>query len=483
MISGTTLGNGPGRRGVSPPTGLLMCGLVISFGAGCGSPPRGDLDALRAIGDASGLPGAIEYLAVGPEGGPLDEPDGPGPTLTLSEALRRAMTTDPGLQAALAGVRIAMADATQSRLLPNPVLNVVLRWGAGRPQVEASFTQDFVEALQIPRRASAADNRLREAVAEAVIVAIDVAAELQERYAAAQSAGAVVPLLIERLGLLDQLTAVARARLEAGEGTRIDLATLEAQRIQMEVEMDRALLGRRESRLRLARLIGEPSSEAAWELDEWAAAEIEPESESRWIDAALAHRPEVRAIVWRLRALGDDEALARLLPWEGASIGVDAERDDRWFAGPSISTPIPVFDFGQGRRARILAERMEARHDLTRARRRVVEEVRVSYQSMLTGAENLGRIRRELIPLLEERRGLAEDAYRAGESDVTALILAEQDLRAAQAQAIEVGEQAAVSFVRLQRAVGGPGVAASPGSPPISFALPTSRVTSSVPLP
>ncbi len=191
----------------------------------------------------------------------------------------------------------------------------------------------------------------------------------------------------------------------------------------------------------------------------------------------------MRAIVWRLRALGDDEVLARLLPWEGASIGVDAERDDRWFAGPSISTPIPVFDFGQGRRARILAERMEARHDLTRARRRVVEEVRVSYQSMLTGAENLGRIRRELIPLLEERRGLAEDAYRAGESDVTALILAEQDLRAAQAQAIEVGEQAAVSFVRLQRAVGGPGVAASPGSPPISFALPTSRVTSSVPLP
>ncbi|MFN0133816.1 MAG: TolC family protein [Phycisphaerales bacterium] len=407
---------------------------------------------------------AIEFKTVGPEGGPLDEPaDSSGETsgnLTLSDAVRRAVTSDPGLQAALARVRIAMAEADQSRLLPNPVLNVVLRWGPGKPQIEASLAQDFVQALQIPRRASAADNRLRQAAADAVTTAIDLASETQERYAAAQASASLVPLLRERLGLLDRLEGVAKAKLDAGEGTRSDLTVLQAQRVELQVEIDQAVLVEREERLRLARLVGEPSSAARWTLDRWAAPTIDMQTESRWIDAALIQRPEVLAIAWRLKALGDDEALVRLLPWEGASAGIDVQRDDKFFAGPSVSTPIPIFDTGQARRARVTAEQIEARHDLTLAKRKIVEEVRVAYSTLTASAANLTRIRSELIPLQEQRRTLAENAYTAGQTDVTALFLAEQDLRVAQARAIDVERQAALALVRLERAVGGPGVMA-----------------------
>lgn len=439
---------------------------------GCQSTPRADVDAARDAGDAAGLSAPIEFIAVGPEGGPLDEAAATGASLTLADALRRAVTTDPGLQAAMARVRIATADADQSRLLPNPVLSFVLRRGPGQPQIEASLAQDFVQALQIPRRASAADNRLRQAAADAVTVAIDVASEVQERYASAQASAELVPLLRDRLVLLERLAAVAASRLDAGEGTRSDLTTLQAQAVELRVDIDQAVLVEREERVRLARLIGEPSSAASWTLDRWTAPGTDLQPESRWVEQALVHRPEVQSIAWRLRALGDDEALARLLPWEDASIGVDAQRDDDWFAGPSISAPIPVFDTGQARRARVTAEQFEARHELTLARRRVVEDVRIAYQTMSASNANLARIRGELVPLQESRRQLAEEAYRAGQSDVTALFLAEQDLRLTQAKAIEVERQAATALVRLQRAVGGPGVSRSlmttrpPPSPP-----------------
>lgn len=108
---------------------------------------------------------------------------------------------------------------------------------------------------------------------------------------------------------------------------------------------------------------------------------------------------------------------------------------------------------------RVTAEQLEARHELTLARRKVVEEVRVAFQTLTASNANLDRIRNELIPLQQQRRTLAEDAYRAGQSDVTALFLAEQDLRLTQAKAIEVERQASTAFVRLQRAIGGPGVA------------------------
>jgi len=417
-----------------------------------------EANAARALG----LDEAITFRT---EGGPLDESDSSG-MLTLPDAVRRAATTDPGLQAALARVRIAMADADQARLLPNPVLNVVLRWGPGKPQFEVSLAQDLIQMLRVPRQSSAADNRLRQVAADAVTVALDVTSEVQERYTAVQASAALVPLLQERLSLIERLVATARSRLDAGEGTRADVATLNAQRVELLVEIDSVRLTEREERLRLARLIGEPSAAATWTLDAWTSPSIGDQPEASWVDAGLQHRPEIQAIAWRLKALGDDEALVRLLPWEGANAGIDVQRDDKFFAGPSVSTPIPVFDMGQAHRARVAAEQIEARHELTLAKRKIVEEVRVAFQTLAASKSNLSRIQSELIPLQHQRRQLAEDAYRAGQTDVTPLFLAEQDLRVAQAQSIEVERQAASALVRLQRAVGGPGVAASMANSP-----------------
>lgn len=444
----------------------LLTALVTFGVTACGALPKTTVEPESAIATAARLPGAIEFRLVGPQGGALDEDDPVPSELHIDEAVRRAVTSDPGLQAALARVRIAIAEADQARLLPNPVLSIVFRTGGGSPQIEASFVQEFVQALQRPTRAGAADNRLRAVAADAVVAALDVISDVQESYVEAQSSAALVPIFEERLRLLERLVSTARARLDAGEGTRGDVVTLDAQRVELQVSIDRTRLDERTSRLRLARLIGQPTSEASWTLDPWGSPGTPQQSEREWTDAALLSRPEIQSIAWRLRALGDDEGLLRLLPWEGAGVGIDAQRDGEWQLGPSLSAPLPIFDDGSARRSRNVAEQLEARHDLTLAKRRVVEEVRVAYQSLAASAANLGRIRSELIPLQQQRRQLAEDAYRAGQTDVTPLFLAEQDLRIAQLQAVEVEARAAQALVRLQRAVGGPGVAERLASAP-----------------
>lgn len=446
--------------------GASRCVLPFAIGPllflvpGC-TPNRPDPQTEAIAARAVGL---SEDLAFRAEGGPLDEPATIG-VLTLADAVRLAATTDPALQAALAQVRVALADADQARLLPNPVLDFALYWGPGKPQIEISLTQDFIRILQIPRRSSAADNRLRQAAADAVTVALDVVAGVQARYVAAQSKEALIPLLLERYGLLGKLVDTAKARLDAKEGTRGDLTTLEAQRVELEVAIAEARRELQEDRLRLSRLIGAPSGEANWKLERWSAPAIATNVEARWIESALAHRPEVQAAAWALSALGDEAALVALLPWEGASLGVASQRDDQsFFTGPAISTPIPIFDMGQAKQARATAEQIEARHNLILAKRKVVEEVRVAFQSLEASTVILQRLQSELVPLQQQRRQQAEDAYKAGQTDVTALFLAEQDLRAAQARVIEVEEQMSISLLHLQRAVGGSGVAASLGA-------------------
>lgn len=416
---------------------------------------RQEPPAEAAIESALGLGEALIFRV---EGVPLDE-EAAGAGLTFADATRRAVTTDPGLQAALAQVRIALADSDQARLLPNPVLDMVLRFGSGSPQIELGLGADLARALQTERRTNAADNRLRETAANAVGVALDVVAAVQEQYIVVQAWDRLVPDLEGRVDLLRRLAAVAVDRLAAGEGTRGDVTTLEAQRVELEVEVADANQQRRQERLRLARLIGEPSGTAQWTLDPWVPPGTELAEERLWIQTALLQRPEIQSIGWRLAALGVDMELAQLLPWEGGQVGISAEKGDEWSLGPFLSTPLPIFDKGQARKDRVRAEQIEAGHQLTLAQRKVIEEVRIAYQDIVAGRSNLDRIRNELLPLQQQRRQATEDVYQI-ENDITPLLLAEHDLRAVQTLAIVTERQTALALVRLQRAVGGPNAAA-----------------------
>jgi outer membrane protein TolC len=352
-----------------------------------------------------------------------------------------------------------MADADQARLLPNPVLNFVLRWGPSSPQIEVSLVEDFIHALQTRTRSSAADNRLRQAAAEAVTEALDVVADVQGSYAQTQVASRLVASFRSRLELLERITQVAQSRLAAGEGVLSDVTTLESQRVELEVQLDEAEHVERAERLKLARLIGEPSGQASWKLDDWSLPQPMSTEEDQWIRTGLQHRPEIQAVTWKLAALGDEYALARLFQWQGARGGVDIQDPD-WFVGPSFSTPLPLFDTGEARRKRVTSEQIEARHELTAAQRQVVEDVRLAYLDLEEGIRHLARVRDELMPLLERRRQQAERSYQGGQTDITPLLLAQQDLRAAESLQIEFERETSDSLIRLRRAAGGPGVAA-----------------------
>jgi outer membrane protein TolC len=152
--------------------------------------------------------GIAAELTFHSEGGPRDEVPADAKDdvhLGLDAAVRRAVLTDPGIQSALAHVRVAMADAEQARTLPNPILGFIYRWGPGTPVIEATLSESILGVLQRPRRASAADHKLRQAAADALTVALDAVAELQEQYADAQTADQLVPLLEERSSLLRRL--------------------------------------------------------------------------------------------------------------------------------------------------------------------------------------------------------------------------------------------------------------------------------------
>lgn len=412
--------------------------------------------------------GVADPIAFKVHGGPIDVDVAAPTVLTLPDALRLALTNAPRVQAAAARARAALAEAEQARLWPNPVLGVAVRFpeGGGTPDVEAGLAADLLALLQRPRRASAADHRLRAASSEALGAALDVVADVQERYAAVQALDAQVAVLGERRQIIGRLLESAKARLDAGEGTRLDVLTLDTERVELEGEIAERAAERRDQRLALARLIGTPSTEAEWRVSPWEPTPLPALPESAWVSTALERRPEIQARRWELAALGDEAALTRFAPFDGAEVGAEAERDDGWSLGPAASSPLPLFDWGQGRRAKARAEQIEARHQLTEARRQVVEDVRRALAALAGARAALERVELELVPLQRQRREQAEAAYQSGSADVTAVLLAEQGFQTSRAKRIELQRKASAALFRLRRAAGGPGAAATLARPP-----------------
>lgn len=476
-------------RKFCPPWLCVTCAAALTA-AGCTSTvPSTHFSS--AVAHATGAASPIQFRLVG-EAVDLDGNVAPGTTsetattLTLDDALRRSLSHSPEIQSSLARVAGARADTRQARLLPNPILDLILRFpeGGGTLEVEAGLSMDLISLLSRPGRSRAADNRLRSAASEAVSQVLDGVAEVQQRYVAVQSLDALLGVLEERLTIANRLFQFFQDRLQAGEGTRLDVLTLESQRTELQVEIADRQLERREERLALSRLIGQPSGSADWRVTPWQPARTPAISESGWIALAMDHRPEIQARRYELAALGIELSLTRFSPFYGSGPGVAAERGDgNWAIGPAISTPLPLFDFGQARRARARAAVIEARHNLTGAQREVVEEVRRSLAAFASSQDNLRRVRTELVPLAQQRRDQAEAQFRGGETNILALLIAEEALQSSQIRLVELERKNTEALVRLHRAVGGAGVAGDGDavSPPQAPPAPATNPAASQP--
>ncbi len=440
---------------------VMVCSI-----AGChATRPDVQADAARA----TGIDRAIVFRE---QGEPVDNPPLDSETLTLTQATRLALEHDARIQSAIAKVRMAEADANQARLLPNPVLGIDVRYprGHGAGQVfEATISEDLTQLLQKPAQIAAADDRLRGAAADALSVVLDVMAEVQSVFISACEVEAETRISAGRDAGLRRIHEIAVLRQNVGDASRLDVMTLESQIAQTALDSSDLRLRQKDLRLQLAKLIGEPRAKADWRL-------VPPEtpmnlaaSESEWLETGLLHRPELQSKVWELRALGDDLTIASLSPIQGANIGAHVERDPAWRWGPTLSIPLPVFDWGQQARTKVEAQRIGARHDLVELQRKLIEEIRLAYATQAEATANLKQVQQTLMPLQKAQLDQADISYRSGDIDLAASLLAHNDYGLAQVRAGKLEESAWLARIRLERAAGGtafsPGVASTQRSP------------------
>jgi outer membrane protein, heavy metal efflux system len=328
--------------------------------------------------------------------------------LTADDAVQIALLNNRDLQALYSDLGVAQADLVQAGLLGNPIFDAAVLFpvsGGGRPDLELGAAMNFLNIFYIPLRKRVAAARFEEVKTRVAGSVLDFAGRVRSAFYAYQADEQMLELRQTIVQALSASLEIARRLSEAGNITDLDLARERAQFETAKLALRSAEIALRQSREELNIVMGLWGEQLQWQSDgrlpdipeqPVSTKDIERRALEQSLDLANARQ--------RIAATGEQLGLTRwttLLP--ELSAGPQAERNDgEWEIGPRLEFPIPLFDQGQARVGRGVAELRRARQEYYGAAVRIRATAR-ALRDRVDGARDRALYYRDILLPLHER--------------------------------------------------------------------------------
>lgn len=391
------------------------------------------------------------------------------PPLTLERAWQLAEEANPSLKAAQANLAAAEGQLTDTRglLWNNPQVaaerlrRTVPQPGLGN-DIQREWRADISQTLEIAgqhghrREAAAQDLSARkEAVEEA---RRQVRADVEQKFFRVLGLQTRADTEAELVGLIKEAAGAVRKRFEAGEDTKLDSNLAEVE------------LGRAESQLAAAReqlIAARTELAATLQLP----AEMLPEVQGTlYADTALpytreqllasaASRPLLRALDHQEQAARSRLGLERAAVYPDVTVGLFASREGpgdarERLSGFNVSLPLPLFRRNAAGIGRATTELTQTQIE----RQAAIRDTRAGVGALWQRLDSLrGRVRwleQLVLQRVQENQRLSTAAYRAGEINLTQLLVATRQVLDTRREVLDAMTELALTRVELERAAG-----------------------------
>jgi outer membrane protein, heavy metal efflux system len=383
--------------------------------------------------------------------------------LTLKEAITIAETRAPTVTLARGAVKEAAARRVGTGFVvpSNPRLQV-----EGRPPITGGTLGDigYGGSLEVPLDLGGGPGaRMREADRGVSVAQGELSVEAKSAKATVWSAYIRVHVAQLRIAALERAASNAqrmldatRERVRAGASGETDelLAAVEvgelgAARMRARGNYDAEMMALRDS-------LDLPANSALSLVTPFSDPPEAP-AESALAQRAQQNRPELALSTARTKyLLAVDERLGReVFPRFGVYAGVDAAPVSPIFGVLGLSVELPVAQRNKGPRAVVAAagDLEQQRRELLE--RRVLREVLAARAEYVARVLELREIGKNALPASERAFELVEIGWRAGHFDVFRLTSGLRELNRIRVLQLDAFENAWLSFVRLDQAVGG----------------------------
>ena len=395
-------------------------------------------------------PLSLFLLLFGLLGGPVE-----ARTLGFDEALRSALGANPELAAVARGPGIAEGERRQAALLPNPSLS----WETEDTRRDRSTTTlSLTQPLELggKRGARVAVAERGEAIAEMELEVRrnTLRAEVLEAFQAAQQAQERLRLGEESVSLAQRGLRAAEARVRAGKSAPLEATRAQVQLAEVELDLQRARIGRDQAYRVLAGLMGQAEAGFA-EVAGNADLPAPPQAAQllRRLDEAAELRLALLQVDQREAAV--QLARAERVPNLDVSLGSQYDHEARERVNlVGLSLPLPLFDRNQGR---LLAEarRADQARDLRNATElRLRRETQQALDLWGSAQHEARTLRDTLLPAARQALDSATRGFEMGKFGFLEVLDAQRTLLAARDQYLQALARLAEARGRTERIFG-----------------------------
>ena len=290
--------------------------------------------------------------------------------LTWDQAKAKFEAVNPVLKADAANVDEMKAEEITAFLRPNPQLTlsedglqIARHNGVWAPLSGAQYQPNFsyLHERQHKRelRLESAKEGTEITESQHVDLEINLIFGLRSAFVQTLQAKAVLGLAKADLEYWDKIIDISRARFNAGDIAKIDLARIELQRVQYESEVETATVNLRQQKIQLLMLLDDRTPVDQFDVS--GKFDLGPDLQplSDYHQVALDNRPDLRAAIETIEQSQTNHKLAIANGSTDPTLGAwytwnpsFNNPNDQQTLGLSVSIPLRIFDKNQGEKKR-----------------------------------------------------------------------------------------------------------------------------------
>jgi cobalt-zinc-cadmium efflux system outer membrane protein len=262
---------------------------------------------------------------------------------------------------------------------------------------------------------------------------------LRSAFVQTLQAKAVFELAKADLDYYDKIIDISRARFNAGDLAKIDLARIELQRVQYESEIETAIVNLRTQKIQLLLLLDDRTP--VDQFDVTGTFDLGPELQplSEYHQIALDNRPDLRAAIQTIQQSQTNHKLAisngSTDPTFGAWYTYNSSTNNpnaNQTLGLSVSIPLRIFDKNQGEKKRTLIDIDRSQQAAEAAKAQVFSDVDDAYELVRSNIALIKPYKAQYLDQSVYVRDTVTFSYEHGGASLMDFLNAQSDYRVVQ---------------------------------------------------
>jgi len=356
--------------------------------------------------------------------------------ITLDEAIRLALASNPTLRSTTQSVAIADATRTQAGLRVNPELSV-LREGMDRSN--RTQTVQINQRLELGGKRSArvdvAEQERQVAVQDVAVAQAQLRADVTTLYFEALIAQERLELARASVQVAEKATLVASKRVTAGRISPIEQSRSRVAEAGVRLELAQASSEVSLARQRLAALWGRTDAiQLSLERPADDISALPPLDEVR---RQLEAGPQLRRAREQVAREEAQVTLERAQRVPDLTVTLGSQRDNQIGHNQAVvglSVPLPLFNRNQGNMLAALRRTDKARSDLDAEKLRVSQALNEAYQRAQVAQQEITSFTAEILPVAQTTYDAAVTGFEAGKFSFLDVLDAQRTLFQTRAQ-------------------------------------------------